>query len=437
MSNRKHFVLDTNVILHDSSCLSQFDNNDVYIPMAVLEELDRFKKGSDMVNYHAREFVRRLDDLSDQPIFKQGARLGPGRGKLFILLSTEIHGTLRLSFPPSADNHILNCAFALKARKRAPVVLITKDVNLRMKAKAIGVHADDYNTDKITVDALEDSGIRHIEHLSSEDIQRLYEADAGLHHSELGLDPEPNSNEYFIFKAPSRSVLATFDESTHHMMKIQRRDVHRIRPRNAEQVFSVDALLNPNIPLVALSGKAGTGKTLLTMAAALAMESSYSQIFLSRPIIPMGNRDIGYLPGSANAKMDPYIKPLYDNLSVIEQQQDQKGKDRIKRLMDSDRLKISPLAYIRGRSLTNTFFIVDEAQNLTPHEVKTIITRAGQGTKIVLTGDIHQIDHPYLDTESNGLSYVIEKMKGQPLFAHVRLQKGERSALADLGSDLL
>jgi PhoH-like ATPase len=317
------------------------------------------------------------------------------------------------------------------------VVLITKDVNLRMKAKAIGVHADDYNTDKITVDALEDSGIRHIEHLSSEQIQRLYEAEAGLEHSELALNPEPSSNEFFIFKAPSRSVLATYDESSQHMVKIQRRDVQRIRPRNAEQVFSVDALLNPNILLVALSGKAGTGKTLLTMAAALAMESSYSQIFLSRPIIPMGNRDIGYLPGSANAKMDPYIKPLYDNLSVIEQQQDQKGKDRIKRLMDSDRLKISPLAYIRGRSLANTFFIVDEAQNLTPHEVKTIITRAGQGTKIVLTGDIHQIDHPYLDTESNGLSYVIEKMKGQPLFAHVRLQKGERSALADLGSDLL
>jgi PhoH-like ATPase len=306
-----------------------------------------------------------------------------------------------------------------------------------MKSKAVGVHAEDYANDKITTDALEDSGIRHIEDLPTDMLQRIYEDDHGVPAEELQLTPPPSANEFFVFKAPSLSVLATYDPASQHIVKIQRQEVSRIRPRNAEQVFSVEALLNPEISLVALSGKAGTGKTLLTLAAAITMEKFYSQIYLSRPVIPMGNRDIGFLPGDMNAKMDPYIKPLFDNLNVIEQQQKQGGKNNIKKMMDSDQLKIAPLAYIRGRSLASTFFIVDEAQNLTPHEVKTIITRAGQGTKIVLTGDIHQIDHPYLDTESNGLSYVIEKMKGQHLFAHVRLQKGERSELAELGSNLL
>jgi PhoH-like ATPase len=261
--------------------------------------------------------------------------------------------------------------------------------------------------------------------LPTDILQRIYEDDHGVPAEELQLTPPPSANEFFVFKAPSLSVLATYDPASQHIVKIQRQEVSRIRPRNAEQVFSVEALLNPEISLVALSGKAGTGKTLLTLAAAITMEKFYSQIYLSRPVIPMGNRDIGFLPGDMNAKMDPYIKPLFDNLNVIEQQQKQGGKNNIKKMMDSDQLKIAPLAYIRGRSLASTFFIVDEAQNLTPHEVKTIITRAGQGTKIVLTGDIHQIDH------------VIEKMKGQHLFAHVRLQKGERSELAELGSNLL
>jgi len=434
---RKNFVLDTNVILHDSSCIHRFGNNDLYLPMAVLEELDRFKKGSDIINYHARQFVRKIDELSTQPIFYTGAKLGKGLGKLFICLTTEMHSDLRLSFSPSADHNILNCAFELIRKKKSPVILVTKDVNLRMKAKAVGVNAEDYNNDKIDRDSLKDSGIRRIDDFPADILEKLYTNESGLLLDEVTLSPEPVPNEFFIIKNPSLSVLATCDAKAGRIMKVTRQDVFKIRPRNAEQIFSVDALINPAISLVALSGKAGTGKTLLTLAAAVACEKQYSQIVLSRPVVPLGNRDLGYLPGDINAKMDPYLQPLFDNLKVIEGQQKQGGKEKLTHLMKSERLKISPLAYIRGRSLVNTFFIVDEAQNLTPHEVKTIITRAGDGTKIVLTGDIDQIDHPYLDTESNGLSYAIEKMKGQPLFAHVRLEKGERSALADLGSTLL
>lgn len=405
--------------------------------MAVLEELDRFKKGNDIINFHARQFVRKVDELSTQPIFHTGAKLGRGKGKLFICLTTEMHKDLKLSFPPSPDHHILNCAYELSRKKRSPVILVTKDVNLRMKAKAVGVVSEDYTNDKIDRGSLKDAGIRRLDDFPVEMLQRLYEDEAGLPLNQLPSDLQPVANEFFIIKTPSLSVLSIYDSVAERLMKVTRHDVCRIRPRNAEQIFSVDALLNPSIPLVALSGKAGTGKTLLTLAAAISSEKQYSQIFLSRPVVPLGNRDLGYLPGDMNAKMDPYIKPLYDNLKVIEGQQKHGGKEKIEHLMESERLKISPLAYIRGRSLVSTFFIVDEAQNLTPHEVKTIITRAGEGTKIVLTGDVHQIDHPYLDTESNGLSYVIEKMKDQPLFAHVRLEKGERSALADIGSALL
>lgn len=436
---KKNFVLDTNVILHDSSCIFEFGNNDIYIPITVLEELDRFKKGNESLNFHAREFVRSLDELIDQPTLKQGARIRKGLGKLFVVIQHEVHPNLQLNLDDKPDNQILSVAYSLAQKKRSPVVLVSKDVNLRMKAKSIGVNAEDYYTDKIKNISIVDRGIRNIEGASEELVKKIFDEPEGLKKDELQLENEPSANEYYIFKTPPLSVLATFDKKNDSFIRVDRQDVSRIRPRNAEQVFSVDALMNPEIPLVALSGKAGTGKTLLALAAALALEKVYYQIFLSRPVVALSNKDMGYLPGDIDSKMDPYIKPLYDNLSVIQNNypKNDHGAEKISKMLEEDKLKISPLSYIRGRSLVNTYFIVDEAQNLTPHEIKTVITRAGEGTKIILTGDVHQIDHPYLDSESNGLSHVIDKFKGNPLFAHVTLEKGERSELAEIASNLL
>lgn len=436
---KKNFVLDTNVILHDSSCIFEFGNNDVYIPITVLEELDRFKKGNESLNFHAREFVRTLDELMEEPSIQQGARIREDLGKLYVMIQKEVHPNLQLNLDDKPDNQILSVAYSLAKSKKSPVVLVSKDVNLRMKAKSIGVHAEDYYTDKVKNISLIDKGIRKIDGAPEELVKKIFDENDGLSQEELKLDPPPNPNEYFIFKTPPMSVLATFDYKTNSFIKVDRQDVSRIRPRNAEQIFSADALINPEIPLVALSGKAGTGKTLLALAAALSLEKLYYQIFLSRPVVPLSNRDMGYLPGDIDSKMDPYIKPLYDNLSVIQNNypKNDHGAEKIDRMLDEGKLQISPLSYIRGRSLVNTYFIVDEAQNLTPHEIKTVITRAGEGTKIILTGDVHQIDHPYLDSESNGLSHVIEKFKGSPLFAHVSLEKGERSELAEIASNLL
>jgi len=247
------------------------------------------------------------------------------------------------------------------------------------------------------------------------------------------------SNEYLIIRNGKKSVLGVFDPVLEKIRRVNKSNVYGIIPRNAEQTFAADALMNPNISLVSLSGKAGTGKTLLALSAALEARRQYRQIFISRPVVPLSNKDLGYLPGDISSKLDPYLQPLYDNLAVIQNQFPQAGPNhkQIIDLLDSDKLVISPLAYIRGRSLGKIFFIVDEAQNLTPHEVKTIITRAGEGTKIVFTGDVFQIDHPYLDSQSNGLSYLIEKMQGQKIYAHINLEKGERSELAELATHLL
>ena len=246
-------------------------------------------------------------------------------------------------------------------------------------------------------------------------------------------------NEFLIMRNGSKSALGVYDAKVDQIKRIDNRSCYGIRPRNAEQAFALSALLDRDIPLVTLSGKAGTGKTLLALAASLETKRHYRQIFLARPIVPLSNKDIGYLPGDINSKLDPYMQPLYDNLTVIHNQFSGKNgrHRRIEELLSEEKIIITPLSYIRGRSIVKVFFIVDEAQNLTPHEVKTIITRAGEGTKLIFTGDIYQIDHPYLDSQSNGLSYLIEKMKGQKLYAHINLEKGERSELSDLAIQLL
>jgi PhoH-like ATPase len=312
-------------------------------------------------------------------------------------------------------------------------------VNLRMKAKSVGIVAQDYFTDHVKDPAALYSGHRIEENVPSELIESIYREPFAI---PAGLLPVKNhcaSNEYLIMRNGKKSALAMFDSQQQLLRRIDKTQAYGIMPRNAEQIFALDALTNPDIQLVTLTGKAGTGKTLLALAGALERRKNYRQIFIARPVVPLSNKDIGYLPGDIQSKLDPYMQPLYDNLGVIQNQfseSDTKNK-KIKEFLFDEKLVISPLSYIRGRSLVHIYFIVDEAQNLTPHEVKTIITRAGEGTKMVFTGDIFQIDHPYLNTYSNGLSYLIEKMHGQQLYAHVNLEKGERSVLAELASNLL
>ncbi len=438
-SAAKMFVLDTNVLLHDHKCIDYFQDNDIVIPIVALEELDKFKKGNETINYHAREFARALDRLSGDGLFGTGISLGEGRGKLRIVTGKPFSQEMKLSFGEmSADHRIL--AIADWVRRENPerkVILVSKDINLRMKAKSLGIMAQDYLTDN--VHDLEAIGrpLLHITGLSDVQVKAVYETPSHLTPSDLGL--EAVANDCYILESEGSSALVIYNAMSGVFEPVERRKVYGIEPRNGEQQCALEYLLNPRIPLVALTGKAGTGKTLLALAAALAQEEAFELIMLARPIVPLSNRDLGFLPGDVDAKIGPYMQPLFDNLGVIKSTLKSTSRHfvRIEEMQRTNKLVISPLAYIRGRSLSHAYIIVDEAQNLTPHEVKTVITRAGEGTKIVFTGDIYQIDHPYLDTRSNGLSYLAERMHGQHAFAHINLVRGERSALAELASDLL
>jgi len=436
---KKIFVLDTNVLLHDHTCIYNFEENDIVIPIVALEELDHFKKGNEMINFHAREFTRELDKIAGDNLFNGGIPLGKKHGKLRIETGKPFSQEMEQSFAEkSPDHRILAIAYHLnKENASQSVILVTKDINLRMKAKSLGIVAQDYLSDKVmNIDTLN----REIEILQGVDdglIQSMYESNDGVPAKKLKL--KPYANQYYIIKGGKSSALGRYNETTQMIDRVEKTRAYGIEPRNSEQTFSLDALLRRDIQLVALTGKAGTGKTLLALAAALQQEKHFNQILLARPIVPLANRDLGFLPGDVNEKISPYMQPLFDNLTVIKNKFKSTSKDYqfIEEMQRTDRLVITPLAYIRGRSLSDVFFIVDEAQNLTPHEVKTIITRAGEGTKFVFTGDIQQIDHPYLDMKSNGLTYLSDKMHGQSIFAHVNLVKGERSYLADLASSLL
>lgn len=439
-SSKKIFVLDTNVILHDSECINQFEENDVVVPITVIEELDNFKKGNESVNYHARAFVRKLDTLSGDLIFNEGVPIGKHKGSISIKLEQTFSDELALSFSASrADHQILNIAHQLEKEHPSEVILVTKDVNLRMKAKAVGLMAQDYKNDHVKDLSVLYKGNRIIEHVDENAVNDLYQKDEGTAADKLPLNTPLYDNEYLIVRNGSHSGLGRYNNITKSVHRVEKVNAYGITPRNAEQTFALNALLDDNIKLATVSGKAGTGKTLLALAAAIECRKSFQQIFLARPVVPLSNKDIGYLPGDIQSKLNPYMQPLFDNLGVIKNQFDPTDKRymRIKSMQDEEKLLISPLSYIRGRSLVKIYFIVDEAQNLTPHEIKTIITRAGEGTKMIFTGDIFQIDHPYLDSQSNGLSYLIEKMQGQHLYAHVNLEHGERSELAEIASDLL
>jgi len=438
---KKTFVLDTNVILHDSSCLYQFHEHDIILPITVLEELDHFKRGNETINYHAREFIRTLDALSGDKLFDGGVKIGQNQGKIIIKLERKFHEDLALNFSTQKhDHHILNTAYYYaKEHPSEQVILVTKDGNFRMKAKSAGLMAEDYTTDHVKDISTLYTGHRIVEDAPGKIIDQMYKEPYEVDVSDLPLKDKLLPNEYLIMRKGRKSALSTFNPFTQTIRHVGKFSAYGITPRNAEQTFALNALTNNSVHLVSLSGKAGTGKTLLALAAALEKKKNYRQIFMGRPIVPLSNKDIGYLPGDIQSKLNPYMQPLYDNLGVIQHQFSSSDNKHllIKELLDEQELVIAPLSYIRGRSLVDIYFIVDEAQNLTPHEVKTIITRAGEGTKMVFTGDIFQIDHPYLDSQSNGLSYLIEKMQGQGIYAHINLEKGERSELAELASNLL
>ena len=446
MGKPKIFVLDTNVILHDYKAIRKFRDNNLVIPVAVIEEIDKFKKGTDTLSYNARGFMRELDKITNGKDFGAGGlRIGKDLGWIKVEPNHPFDGEYAEFFKDDIQDHRI-LATAMWMRDNNPgtfVALVTKDINLRMKAKAIGMAVQDYLTDKVQDDRIEEAQ-RELQTMSVDGIllqELVYGPDTSVDWKGI-FKTKPQANQMFRFSwegGREETVCARFDEDRDRIVLVKAREAYGIRPRNDEQKLALDALLNPRVELVSLTGGAGTGKTLLALAAALEQERDYDQIYLSRPTVILGNQDLGFLPGDQKQKMSPFLQPLMDNLAVIKHQFRPTSKEaqRIDSMLTQEKLIIEPLAYIRGRSLGRCFFIIDEAQNLTPHEMKTIITRAGEGTKMVFTGDIFQIDQPYLDQWSNGLTHLGEKLYGQPLFQHIFLRKGERSELSDLAAKLL
>lgn len=437
---KKIFVLDTSVILYDHNAVKNFQEHDVAIPITVLEELDNFKKGNDTKNFEAREFIRFVDKISGDHMLQEWIQLeGEGKGSFKVIMSSRSEIDAEKIFDEKKPDHrILNSALSLQEEEpKKRVILVTKDINLRLKAKALNLPAEDYETGKIKNVSSLYTGKTILDNIPASVITELY--DVGYCDVKKVMPKKPRKNHFFILKSERNSVLACYNPIEDRIEKVDKRPVYGVRPRNAEQTFAIHAILNPDIKLITIQGVAGTGKTLLALASAMEQKKQFRQIFLARPIVPLSNKDIGYLPGDIKSKLNPYMEPLWDNLKFIQNQFDEHEKDfkAISEMLTKDILNIMPLAYIRGRSLSNIIFIVDEAQNLTPHEVKTIITRAGENTKIIFTGDIYQIDTPYLDTQSNGLSYLIDRIQNHDLYAHITLEKGERSELANLANDLL
>jgi PhoH-like ATPase len=435
----KHFVLDTNVLIHDPRAILQFTDNEVVIPIFVLEEIDQFKKEASERGRNAREVARILDGFrASGARLSEGAELPQG-GKLRVASAARsVPTTLRDS--QIADHLILMVALDVRdANKGDPTIFVTKDVNLRIRADALGLKAMDFEGERIDIDELY-SGMTELG-VPGADVDTFY-AQGTLPLTETTL----KANQYVLLRDrdnPSHSALGRFDGAAKKVVQLRklREGVWGIRPRNKEQHCALDLLLCDDVKLVTLVGKAGTGKTMLALAAGLQKvveEQLYSKLLVSRPIFPLG-RDVGYLPGDIEEKLNPWMQPIYDNVEFLMglSKAERKTGRSYQELIDLGYVEIEPLTYIRGRSIPNQFIIVDEAQNLTPHEVKTIITRVGEATKVVLTGDPYQIDNPYVDATSNGLTTVVEKFKGEVVAGHVTLSKGERSQLAELASNVL
>lgn len=443
MPRKKHkiYVLDTSMILYDHNCVVNFQDNDVALPIQVLEELDTFKKGGDSKNYEARSFIRYLNSISEHSLLNTWVPInGTSKGKLKIVLpDSDLKTNAADTFDDyKNDNKIINAALTLKAEHpKSRVVLVSKDICLRVKAKAFNLEAEDYQTGKIKDVDKKYTGKSVINDFPEEALNQIFEENAASSTFVEAMDLP--HNHFLILNQGRKSALGFYKKELKAIERVDKQTIYKIKPRNAEQAFALAALLDPDVKLVALSGTAGSGKTLLALAAALENRSKFHQIYVTRPIVPLSNKEIGFLPGDANEKIDPYMQPIWDNLRFIKSQYKETDKEfvRITEMVNTEKITIAPLAFIRGRTLSNVYFIVDEAQNLTPHEVRTIVTRAGEGTKIVFTGDIHQIDTPYLDAESNGLSYLISKIKSHSLFAHITLEKGERSDLANMANEFL
>jgi len=440
-SPKKIYVLDTSVIIHDHNSFLTFEEHDVAIPITVLEELDNFKRGNDTKNFEAREFTRLVDKLSADHTLQEWIPLNnkkKGRFKIILDTSKAKLDAQKIFNDKKGDHRILNAAISIQEEeKEKKVILVTKDINLRIKAKALNITAEDYNTGKVKDVSDLHLGKQLVQDLPSETIKEIYEKGYLEDYSFLGKHP-PN-NHFYILKNGKASSLAFFNPIEDRVDRVEKLNAYGITPRNAEQAFALHAILNPEVKLLTIQGVAGTGKTLLALAGAVEQRRNFKQIILARPIVPLSNKDLGFLPGDIKDKINPYMEPLWDNLKFIKNQfseMDKKHK-QIAEMQKNEKIVITPLAYIRGRSLSDIIFIVDEAQNLTPHEVKTIITRAGENTKMIFTGDIHQIDTPYLDEHSNGLSYLIDRVKGNKLYCHITLEKGERSELANVANELL
>ena len=440
----KIFVLDTNVILHDYKAIRKFKDNDIVIPVAVVEELDKFKKGTDQLAYNARGFMRDMDRITDGRLFgKDGIPIAKGLGKIKIEPNHPFPDEMKDLFKDDIQDHRL-LSTAIWIRDNNPgrfVALVTQDINLRMKSKAAGMEVQDYMTDRLEDEKVENSikEVIIIDNPAQETVQALlFGPDNAISWKAFG-KTRPKPNQLYKLRNDKDMVCARFDADKDQVILVKTQYVYGIKPLNDEQRFAVDACLNPEVKLVSMTGGAGTGKTLIALASALEQAKEYDQIILTRPTVVLGNQEIGFLPGDQKTKMSPFIQPLMDNLNVIKSRFKSTSKEaqKLDAMLKEEKLLISPLAYIRGRSLGRVFFICDEAQNLTPNEVKTIITRAGEGTKMVFTGDIFQIDQPYLDQWSNGLTHLNEKMGGQKLFEHVFLRIGERSELSDIASKLL
>ena len=443
----KIYVLDTNVLLYDPGALFVFDEHDVTIPLTVIEELDNFKKDLNETGRNARTVSRYLDDLRAQGALREGVTLQSG-GELRVDFSINEESEIPISWGPlTNDNRILQCVLNLDRQSPGRVVLVTRDTNMRLKCDALGVRAEDYQHSRIEVDE-QYSGLTQHE-VSARVIDNVYQ-NGYVNLEELEGVPNFFSNQFVMLQtegASPQTAMTRFDERRGRLKLVGRHKegVWGIFARNKEQLFALELLLDPSLQLVTINGVAGTGKTLLALACGLkqaADDQLYRKVLVSRPIFPLG-RDIGFLPGDIEEKLTPWMKPIFDNLELLVSTAGDVGRGKAngdpqyQYLLDKKILEVEPLTYIRGRSIPQQFLIVDEAQNLTPHEVKTILTRAGEGTKVVMTGDPNQIDNPYVDALSNGLTYTVERFKKADIAGHVTLKKGERSELAEMAANLL
>lgn len=431
---RRKIVIDTNVILFDAMALLRFGEADVHIPISVIEEVDKFKRDQGENGRNARQFSRFVDVLRAKGSLAQGVQIE--NSETMVYISTDLMSGPSELDQDKVDNRILHTALALqKQHPRVKVELITKDINLRIKADVYGIFANDYEPTDASKDDLYE-GYLEIE-INSQQIDSFYKD------KRFETDVKLYANQYVIMKDvsnPNHSAIGRYSAAAKAIVPLMNPvdSIWGIHARNVEQAFALDCLLNDEILFVSLVGKAGTGKTLLAIAAGLHKtldQGQFQRLLVSRPIFPMG-RDIGYLPGDIEQKLNPWMQPIFDNVEFL-MGADKKAAGRAQELINQGMLNIEPLTYIRGRSIPKQYLIVDEAQNLTPHEIKTIVTRAGMGTKVVLTGDVYQIDNPYVDSANSGLTYAVERFKGHPISGHVTLTKGERSELAELAANIL